>query len=137
MPMLYLSKRCPQSLINYSWCKTLTCVVTLTGKSDCISPILEHLHWLPVHHCVKYKLVLLKYKIHHFSEPLHLHSQLVDYTPVRLLRSLHSHLLVVPRTKLRCASHAFSIVAPSLWNTATRKSQTLRQMQHLACLGCI
>ena len=101
-------------------------VVTLTAKRDHIMPTLESLHWLPILYRVDYKLAKLTYKIHLSGEPPHLRSQLVDYTPVRSLRSLDKHLLVVPRTK--CASRTFSVAAPQLWNSLpfeVRDAETL------------
>ena len=96
---------------------TLARVVTLTAKSDHITPTLERLHWLPIRYRVDYKQARLTYNIHLSGKPPQLRSQLVDYTPVRSLRSLDKHLLFVPRTKLACASHAFSVAAPQLWNS--------------------
>ena len=93
---------------------TLARVVTLTAKRDHITPTLERIQWLPIRYRVDYKLARLTYKIHLSGEPPHLRSQLVDYTPVRSLRSLDKHLLVVPRTKLACASRAFSVAASQL-----------------------
>ena len=103
-------------------------VVTLTAKRDHITLTLERLHWLPIRYRVDYNLARLTYKIHLSGEPPHLRSQLVDYTPVRLLRSLDKHLLVVSRTKLACASCAFSVAAPQLWNSLpfeVRDAETL------------
>ena len=91
---------------------TFARVVTLTAKRDKITPTFERLHWLPIRYRVDYKLARLTYKIHLSGEPSHLRSQLVDYTPVRSLRSL-----VVPRTKLACVSRAFSVAALQLWNS--------------------
>ena len=93
---------------------TLARVVTLTAKRDRITPTFERLHWLPIRYRADYKLVRLTYKIHLSGEPQHLRSQLIGYTPVRSLRSLDKHLLVVPRTELASASRAFSIAAPQL-----------------------
>lgn len=59
---------------------TLIRVATLTGRSDRISPTLDHLHWLPVHHHLHCKPALLMFKSYHFGEPIHLHFQLIDYT---------------------------------------------------------
>ena len=93
---------------------TLARVVTLTAKRYHITPTFERLHWLPIRYRVDYKLARLTYKIHLSGDPPHLRSQLIDYTPVRSLRSLDKHLLVVPMTKLACASRAFSVAAPVL-----------------------
>ena len=107
---------------------TLARVVTLTAKGDHITPTLECLHWLPIRYRVDYKLARLTYKIHLFGQRPHLRSQLVDYTPVRSLRSLDKNLLVVPRTKLACASRAFSVAVLQLWNSLpfeVRDAETL------------
>ena len=96
---------------------TLARVVTLTAKRDHIMPTIERLHWLSIRNRVDYKRARLTYRIHLCGEPPHLRSQLGEYTPVRSLRSLDKHLLVVPRTTLACASHAFSVAASQLWNS--------------------
>ena len=103
-------------------------VVTHTAKRDDITPTLERLHWLPIRYRMDYKLARLTYKIHLSGEPPHLRSKLVDYTPVRSFRYLDKHLFVVSRTTLACASRAFSIAAPQLWNSLpfeVRDAETL------------
>ena len=102
---------------------TLARVVTLTAKRDHITPTIERLHWLPIRYRVDYNLARLTYKIHLSGEPLHLRSQLVDYTPVRSLRSLDKHLLVVTRTKRARASRAFSVATN---NRLTPTAPTIR-----------
>ena len=94
--------------------KTLACVVTPTAKRDHITSTLERLHWLSIRYRVDCKLARLTYKIHLSGKPSNLRSQLVDYTPVRSLRSPYKHLLVFSRTKCACASRAFSVAAPQL-----------------------
>ena len=80
-----------------------------------MSQTFEHLHWLPVHHCVEYKLALFTYKIYHSSEPLHLCSQLADYTPVSKITEIvrQSFTCCAKDKAYMCgAMQAFSIVAP-------------------------
>ena len=45
------------------------CVVCLVPKFDHITPTFMRLHWLPVKHCVIFKIVLLVYKALHGLAP--------------------------------------------------------------------
>ena len=47
-------------------------IVTKTRKSDHITPILMQLHWLPVHHRIVYKLLLITYKALNGQAPQYL-----------------------------------------------------------------
>ncbi len=37
-------------------------VLTKTRKYDHISPVLSTLHWLPIKHCIHFKILLITYK---------------------------------------------------------------------------
>ncbi len=37
-------------------------VLTRTSKYDHISPVLSTLHWLPIKHCIDFKILLITYK---------------------------------------------------------------------------
>ncbi|XP_061911245.1 uncharacterized protein LOC133655271 [Entelurus aequoreus] len=92
-------------------------LLTKTRKFDHITPILAHLHWLPVHLRCDFKVLLLTYKILHGLAPAYLADCIVPYVPTRNLRSKNSGLLVIPRAKKKSAGYrAFSIRAPVLWN---------------------
>ena len=47
-------------------------LVTLSRKSEHITPILRSLHWLPIHHRITFKVLLLTYKILHGQAPKYL-----------------------------------------------------------------
>ena len=93
------------------------CVGTGTRKFYHITPILQSLHWLPVHFHTDFKILLFVFKCLHGLAPQYLSNLLVPYTPSRLLRSADQALLVVPRTKRKSrGDRAFAVAAPRLWN---------------------
>ena len=75
-------------------------VLTHTRSWEHISPTLKQLHWLPVQHHVRYKLLVLVFKSLNGHAPSYLGSLLQLYSPARALRSSDSHLLKVPPSKL-------------------------------------
>ena len=74
-------------------------ILTLTGPSEHITPILKNLHWLPVGFRVLYKILLLTFKILHGSAPSYLNELITPYVPQRSLRSSSENLLIIPHTK--------------------------------------
>ena len=92
-------------------------VVSLTRKHDHISPVLRDLHWLPVRKRIDFKILLITYKCIHGEAPHYLEELLVQYKPVRCLRSQNQHLLEVPKRRLEnFGGRAFQYAAPRLWN---------------------
>ncbi|XP_072770121.1 uncharacterized protein [Nerophis lumbriciformis] len=92
-------------------------LLTRIRKFDHITPILAHLHWLPVHLRCDFKVLLLTYKILHSLALAYLVDCIVPYVPARNLCSKNSGLLVIPRAQKKSAGYrAFSIRAPVLWN---------------------
>ncbi len=84
-------------------------LLTSTKKSVHITPIIFHLHWLPVSIRVQYKIILLTFKALKSLAP----SYLSD-----LLRSSISELLCVPRFRLSSmGGRSFSVTAHKLWNS--------------------
>lgn len=96
-------------------------MVSGTRKYDHISPILNTLHWLPVRQRIKYKILLLVYKVvHTVTPPEYLVTLTSTYAPTRSLRSsTQSSLLDIPRTHKAVGDRAFSASAPRLWNSIT------------------
>ncbi len=87
-------------------------------KHQHITPILATLHWLPVHHRVNFKLLILVYKVLHNLAPSYLTDLILVHKPQRNLRSSNRMILVVPRSRLKlCGDRTFSVVAPKLWNS--------------------
>ena len=86
-------------------------------RTDHITPHLLELHWLPVFHRVKFKLLLLTYKALNGLAPVYISDLLSYYQPSRALRSADLSLLDVPTTRLiTCGDRAFSVAAPKVWN---------------------
>jgi len=86
-------------------------------KYDHVTPILQSLHWLPIHYRIHYKLLLTTHKCLNGLAPEYLSSRLQKYIPGRSLRSADQHLLVEQKVKLKSyGERAFSIAAPKLWN---------------------
>jgi hypothetical protein len=62
-------------------------------KYEHITPALSDLHWLHIEQRVTYKLCTSAYTITTTGQPTYLRELLVDYEPVRTLRSSAKHLL--------------------------------------------
>ena len=94
-------------------------LLTHTRSRDHITPVLQKLHWLPVPQRIQFKVLLLTHKALHNQAPSYLTDLLHHHTPSRSLRSSDANLLSPPlRTKRRTwGDRAFSIAAPSLWNS--------------------
>ena len=95
-------------------------LVSLSRKSEPITPILRSLHWLPIHHRISFKVLLLTYKILNGQAPKYLADliSLRSSTSSRPLRSSSTMQLTPgPRTSTKYGDRAFSAIAPSLWNS--------------------
>ena len=91
---------------------------TLTKPWQHITPTLKQLHWLQVKFRITFKLLLLTYKSLHAVAPQYLTDLLHVYHPLRDLCSTDLGLLSIPRTRRQTiGSRAFSVVAPTLWNS--------------------
>lgn len=92
-------------------------ILTRTSKYSHITPVLASLHWLPVQARADFKILLLTYKALHGLAPSYLSELLTPYIPPRPLRTLNSHLVVIPSVnKKSIGCRAFSYRAPYLWN---------------------
>ena len=92
-------------------------------------PVLQSLHWLPIHRRIEFKILLLVYLCLHDIAPQYLAEMLTTHAVTRSLRSTDKQLLVVPRSKLkRHGDRSFNVVAPVLWNSQliTRTRQVTR-----------
>ncbi|XP_070203589.1 uncharacterized protein [Littorina saxatilis] len=76
-------------------------VILQKKRRDHVTPLLNHLHWLPVQQRIQYKLGTLAFNYFHGTLPPYLSSKLTKYSPTRSLRSSSQLLLTVPRTKLK------------------------------------
>ncbi len=82
-----------------------------------VTPLFISLHWLPVAACIKFKTLMLAYRMTTGSAPSYLHSLLRIYIPSRSLRSASEQRLVVPSQKgPKSLSRSFSFTIPGWWN---------------------
>ncbi len=72
-------------------------VLTRTRKYDHISLVLSTLHWLPIKHCIDFKILLIIYKGLNGLAPQYLSELLSHYSPSRPLCSQNSGHLIIPR----------------------------------------
>ena len=110
-------------------------LVTRTKRSDHISPVLYNLHWLPVSERIKFKILLITYKIINDLAPSYLQCLVTRYTPARNLRSTNQGLLSVPKSaSATYGDRAFSVAAPRLWNQLPlhiKNSESVNQFKSL------
>jgi len=71
-------------------------LITCSRKYDHITPILKELHWLPVSERIKFKIMLLTFKVLHQQSPVYIQDLVTYYQPSRFLRSSHLLLLSPP-----------------------------------------
>jgi len=93
-------------------------VLTRTRKYDHNSLVLSALHWLPIKHCIDFKILLITYKALNGLAPQYLNKLLLHYSPPRPLRSQNSGNLIIPRiSKSTAGGRSCSYLAPKLWNS--------------------
>ena len=92
-------------------------VVTLSSIKEHITPILNDLHWLTIHNRIKFKILLLTYKVLNGFAPTYLSELIQPYKNQREMRSNSQYLLRVPKSRTTTfGDRAFSACAPKLWN---------------------
>ena len=91
-------------------------VVRQKNSATSAGPLLNSLHWLPVHSRINFKIVTITYKSLHSQSPGYLASMLHHYIPTRNLRSSNSLLLSPHPAKTNFGLHAFQSAAPNIWN---------------------
>ena len=107
-----------------------TRLVLRKSKWDSARTCLAKLHWLPIRQRISFKICVLTYKLLHQQGPQYLQEMLQYKIHKRDLRSSSDNsLLIIPRTKCKTlTARAFSVSAPTLWNTLPkdlRESPTL------------
>ena len=91
-------------------------VVTKAPRFSRSTPILKRLHWLPVKFRIQFKICTITFRTLKDNQPAYLADLLVRLKCSKYLRSTNSNRFVVPRTKTKTGSRAFSISGPALWN---------------------
>ena len=86
-------------------------------KRDHITPLLRHLHWLPIKARTEYKVASLAFQLFDGTLPPSLSKTIKKKDVLRSLRSSNERLIDLQRHKLESAGgRAFSISAPKIWN---------------------
>ena len=93
-------------------------------------PLLHLLHWLPVRQRVTYKLAVLTNKVRTTATPTYLSELVQTHAPPRALHSSDAPTLVVPRIHTELAGRAFSVAAPSTWNSLTADIRLFKKNSH-------
>ncbi len=92
-------------------------VLTRTRKYDHIIPVLSTLHWLPIKHCIDFKILLITYKALNGLASQYLSELLSHYNSPHLLHSQNSGNLIIPRiSKSTAGVRCFSHLVPKLRN---------------------
>ena len=89
----------------------------MAKKYDHVSPLLQQLHWLPIHERIIFKLLIITYKYLNDSAPSYLTELITPYQPNRTLRSSSdTSILTKTKTRLSSSKKGFYAAAPNLWN---------------------
>ena len=87
-------------------------------KRDHVTPLLKHLHWLPVYLRCQYKIAVLAYRHFEGTLPAYLSALFHIYEPARSLRSSNQKLLkILNRNTKSFGERSFRFNAPSVWNS--------------------
>jgi len=94
-------------------------VISRTSRYEHITPVLKDLHWLPIQHRVKYKIMTHTFKALNGQSPIYIRNLLSIYKPRRSLRSQNkSTILEIPSNiKGSYGDSSFAVAAPTLWNS--------------------
>ena len=110
---------------------TYTRLVSRTKKYQSISPVLQSLHWLPVHYRIMFKILLLSYQCFHNLAPSYLTELLTIYKPGRNLRSGKKNFFVIsPVLTKTYGERTFAHAAPIMWNNLPDSLRSLNSMEH-------
>ena len=114
---------------------SLVRTVCQAPQSASASELRRQLHWLPVRQRISYKVAVITYKTRSTSKPAYLSDLLQDYRPARTLQSSDKlPLLSVLRMALAFSVKAFSVSAPSVWNSLSyqcRSAELFRSFKRI------
>jgi len=93
-------------------------VVARAPWSISSSNIHRDFHWLPISYCVTFKLCLITWITLNAAHPPYLSELITHYLPSKALYSSNTNLLARPSViTSNFTSRAFSVYAPSTWNS--------------------
>lgn len=94
-------------------------IVTGSRWCDHITPVLNGLHWLPIHKRIIFKIAVMVFRCLNHLAPKYLADRCLQTREVFSdydLRSSSANTLVTTATKLKIGSRNFSVSGPSVWN---------------------
>ena len=107
-------------------------VVCQGRKYDHITPILQELHWLPIHYRSVFKIILTVFKSLNTEAPEYLKRKLHYRQYSRSLHSVSNKLLKDPRSRTKTyGDRAFSNIAQRLWNSIPNDIRNITNIQTL------
>jgi len=74
--------------------------------------VLQQLNWLPIKHCIDFKIASITFRTLHFPQPAYLRSSLHACHSTRSLRLSNTNLLSAPFVRTLFGSRSFSVSAP-------------------------
>ena len=92
------------------------------------TPLLNQLHWLPVHERIQYRILVQTFQTISSTLPQYISSLLQPQRTSYSLRSASAPTFVVPRSHKQAGFNSFQSLAPRLWNrlpSSLRNSKTL------------
>ncbi|KAL7855527.1 hypothetical protein AOLI_G00191310 [Acnodon oligacanthus] len=104
-------------------------------KFSHVTPLLRSLHWLPVAACIRFKTLMLAYKVKNGPAPTYLMAIVKSRTVPRNLRASSTARLDPPSFKAhgRQASRMFSVLAPKWWNELPLAVRTAESLAVFKC----
>eukprot|EP00057_Strongylocentrotus_purpuratus_P029593 XP_011684067.1 PREDICTED: uncharacterized protein LOC105447554 [Strongylocentrotus purpuratus] len=101
-------------------------LITRTRKHDHITPVIRTLHWLLIVLRIQFKIIFFTFNIIHHRAP----SYLIELISLKQNTGMHLRSSSRPQHALGLCTHnrigdrAFSVCAPTLWNTLPAISRT-------------
>ena len=95
------------------------CLASVVTRSNLYRsvPFLKPLHWLPVHYRILFKMCTIAYQSLSSMQPAYKNVMLTPARNPRQLRSTRSNPLYIPWVKTKVGTRAFSVAAPTVWNS--------------------
>jgi hypothetical protein len=123
----------PQYVINKLQCiqNALAKIVLQSDSLAHSQPLLQQLHWLPVHSRVRFKLATITYRALSSNSPHYLASLLHQYQPVRSLRSFNQQYRVPTPSSIDFGFRSFRCSAPAIWNAIPPEIRSSPYMDNL------
>ena len=84
----------------------------------------QQLHWLPIRKRIIYKLAVVIHKTRSTGAPAYPSQLIRHYQPTRTLRLSDKLLIFVLKMTLALSAKAFTVSAPSIWNSLSYKCRS-------------